>query len=265
MDSQNPEQPPQQPPQFSFSANDLVSVGAAEVEETGSAHKYKVLVVEDDLALARDMLTALARAGMECRHAPDGPLALEALKASNFHLLVIDLALPQMSGAELCRRVRKHHTLPMIVATEPKEETQLKCFGLGADDYIIKPFSDQMLVIRVISLLRRSYVYNKKKHPNPVPFSSLPISATVSDPHIKPALKAPGIAGDVLLALPDSPPESTADTSNSTPALPSGWSRCDICDYMGPTPKFTTQDGNGRPVMACPHCGDTSNIEYALG
>ena len=254
MDSQNPEQTPQ----FSFSANDLVSIEAGEAERADSAGRYKILVVEGDLALARNMMTTLARAGMECRHAPDGALALEALNASNFHLLLLNLMLPQMSGQELCRRVRKQHTLPIIVITEPAEEIQLKCFGFGADDYITKPFSDPLLVVRVVSLLRRTYVYNRKKHPNPVPFSSLPISATVA-----------GVTGSETKPLytPVAPigEESVAGISEKTAIVPPGWSRCDSCHYMGPTPKFTSQDGNGRPVMACPHCGDTSNIEYALG
>ncbi|HEY0075963.1 MAG TPA: response regulator transcription factor [Abditibacteriaceae bacterium] len=260
MDSDNPEPMSQ----FSFSSNDLISV---QIEKGESARKFKVLVVEHDSGTAQHLLTTLARAGMECRHALDGALALEALQISDFHLILLDLSLPQTSGQEVCRQVRKRYTLPIIVMTAGEEtEAQLKCFGLGADDYLIKPFSSQLLVIRVVSLLRRTYVYNKKKHPHPVPFSSLPISVTLNDPHVRPLIKP--LENVVPLATPETSeatPKNTIEEAEQAAVLPPGWSRCDICDYMGPTARFTTQDDSGRPVMACPHCGDTANIQYALG
>lgn len=262
MDSENPDRITEAVSQFSFGSDDLIPVP---VENTESARKFKILVVEDDPDIAQELLTTLARAGMDGRHATDGALALEALRIANFHLILLDLSLPGAKSSEICRQVRKNDTLPMIVMTAGEETAaQLKCFGLGADDYLIKPFSPQLLVIRVVSLLRRTYVYNKKKHPQPVPFSSLPISATVTNPPVEAFINTP-LTASPLAARDSAIEDDMTQTSDNSLVLPAGWSRCDSCNYMGPTPRFTTQDGSGRAVMACPHCGDTSSIEYALG
>lgn len=225
---------------FSFSENDLITV------PDDGRPKYKILVVEEDHAMASHVLTTLARGGMECRHTPDSQVGLEALRTKDFHLLLLDLSLPQHRGQELCRQARKISTLPMIVLMEPDEQdAQIKCFGLGADDYLIKPFSSHLLLLRVVSLLRRAYVYNHKKHKHAVSLSSIP------------------------LAMPVTPQDSIAPTSSETEGesgeLPTGWSRCDACNYIGPTQKFATEDATGRPVMMCPNCHDSSHIAYALG
>lgn len=194
---------------------------------------------------------------MECRHTTDGPIGLEALRSKDFHLLVLNLCLPQQNGQEICRRVRKISTLPLIVLMKHDEEdAQVKCFGLGADDFLITPFSSQLLLLRVVSLLRRAYVYDRKKHKHPVPLSSIPMAAPLRAAPLRSA--PPPIFQPVAIA-------AQAQESSVSRDVPAGWSRCDTCDYMGPTPKFQTQDGNGQVIMACPHCGDKSSIEYALG
>jgi CheY-like chemotaxis protein len=233
---------------FSFSKDDLVAI------QDDTASKYRVLVVEDDLDIAGHILTSLARAGMECRHTTDGEVCLEALRANDFHLLLLDLTLPNQDGQEVCGKARKFSTVPLIILMEHDEhDAQMKCFGVGADDYLLKPISFQLLVLRVVSLLRRSYVYNRRKHKLKVPFSSLPLAQS-----IQPTMPT-------NFVIPTAPPPMPVDEApEKGPTLPAGWSRCDVCDYMGPTPRFQTQDGNGQPVMACPHCGDTSSIEYTL-
>ena len=235
---------------FSFSTDDLISA------PDNNASKYKILLVEDDFALAQEILTTLARAGMECRHTTDGPVALEALRSKDFHLLLLDLCLPQKNGQEICRQARKISTLPLIVLMQHEEQdAQLKCFGLGADDYLCKPFSSQLLLLRVVSLLRRSYVYDHKKHKYAVPISSIPLAAPIRPP------QAQGPSATPLKM----PVTTVSENDEGAPEIPVGWSLCESCNYMGPTPKFQTQNGAGQAVMACPHCGDKSNIEYALG
>lgn len=129
-----------------------------------SSPKYKVLVVEDDAAVARYMLTTLTKAGLECRHAPDGRIGLEALNDDQFHLMLLDLTLPEVSGQEICRQVRATSTMPVIIVTaEDAIEAQAKCFRLGADDFLIKPFAPQILMLRVMALLRRAYIYDAPK------------------------------------------------------------------------------------------------------
>lgn len=236
---------------FSFSGDDLIPV----LSNTNA--KYKILVIEDDLDLAQDVLTTLARSGMECRHTTDSEIGLEALSTDDFHLALLDLNLSQQNGPETCRQARKISTVPLIVLMTQNEDAQLKSFSLGADDYLIKPFSPQILLLRVLSMLRRSYVYNRKKHKFKVPFPALPLSTG-------PSSAPPSDSAVSTILSPDSPPPAATPEDDGKAKVPSGWSHCDICDYMGPTPKFQTQDANGRPVMACPNCGDQSSIHYTL-
>lgn len=245
---------------FSFSSDDLIPV----VNNSGA--KYRILVIEDDYDIAQEILTTLARAGMECRHTPDYEVALEALSTQDFHLVLLDLNLPGQDGQEISRQAREISTVPLIVLMENQEDNaQMKSFGLGADDHLIKPIAPSLLLLRVMSLLRRAYVYNRKKHKHKVPYSSLPL-ASPTRPASVPLTPAESTANPptVVSAAPQITSAPPVDEQKSK-TLPSGWSRCDHCDYMGPTPRFQTQDGNGRPIMACPNCGDQSSIEYNLG
>jgi CheY-like chemotaxis protein len=200
----------------------------------GTSGKYRILVVEDDPLSARHMLTALSRAGLECRHAPDGRVCLEALENEEFHLVLLDLGLPEINGNEICRRIRSESTLPVIIVTAQEGfDVQMQYFRLGADDYLTKPFSPQNLVLRVMTLLRRTYIYGAEPREE------------VSNHH----------AGQRA-----APTEEIA-----APKVPGGWARCDVCAYMGPIPRFETQDANGQHIMLCPHCGHQGHIAYALG
>jgi PleD family two-component response regulator len=195
-----------------------------------NAAKYKILVVEDEPATAKHILTALSRAGMECRHAPDGRVGLEALEAEEFHLLMLDLALPEVNGYELCRQIRATSTMPIIVVTaEDGFDAQLKSFRIGADDYLTKPFAPQFLVLRVITLLRRTYIYNGERQSN----------------------------------APSASPQSAP--SKKVSSVPGGWSRCEGCGYMGPALKFEREDDNGQREIACPNCQEKAHIAFSLG
>lgn len=123
--------------------------------------KYRILIVEDDLNIARLMLVNLSRAGFECRHAPDGVAGLQAFQDSDPHLVLLDVMMPGMSGRELCAKIRETSTVPVIMMTALSgEEDQVQGFKTGADDYVPKPFNPKLMVARVVSWLRRVYRYD---------------------------------------------------------------------------------------------------------
>jgi two-component system KDP operon response regulator KdpE len=121
----------------------------------------RVLVVDDDPIVAEVVFDYLRHAGMEPRHATDGPAALVLAEEWRPDLVVLDLMLPGIDGLEVCRRLRKawdgRGPLPVVMLTALGEEND-RILGLetGADDYVTKPFSIQELLARVRAHLRRA-------------------------------------------------------------------------------------------------------------
>jgi len=121
----------------------------------------RILVVEDDLTVAEVVVDYLRHAGLDPRHAVDGPTALEIAAAWRPDLVVLDLMLPGISGLDVCRRLREDQDqqtpLPVIMLTALGEESD-RVLGLesGADDYVTKPFSPRELTLRVQAVLRRA-------------------------------------------------------------------------------------------------------------
>ncbi|MCX4850825.1 response regulator transcription factor [Streptomyces sp. NBC_00893] len=117
----------------------------------------RVLVVDDDPTVAEVVTEYLTRAGYEVARAADGPAALEQYTARRPDLAVLDLMLPGMDGFEVCRRMRAHGPVPVVMLTARGDEDD-RILGLetGADDYVTKPFSPRELVLRVDSVLRRA-------------------------------------------------------------------------------------------------------------
>ncbi len=119
----------------------------------------RILVVEDDAALAELIRYNLARAGMEPSVAQDGDEGMMRLKEEPPDLVVLDWMLPGISGLELCRRLRrdpKTRNLPAIMLTaRTMEEDRVRGLEVGADDYLVKPFSPAELVARIRAVLRR--------------------------------------------------------------------------------------------------------------
>jgi DNA-binding response OmpR family regulator len=116
----------------------------------------RILLVEDEPAIAEAVAYALKDAGFEVDAVGDGGEALEASRRLDYDLMVLDLLLPGMSGLNVCRTVRAESDLPILMLTA--RETELdRVIGLetGADDYVTKPFSIAELVSRVRALLRR--------------------------------------------------------------------------------------------------------------
>jgi two-component system, OmpR family, response regulator RegX3 len=118
----------------------------------------RILVVEDD-RLIRDAVTAyLEKEGFWVTPVGDGAAALEAASRKPFDLIVLDLNLPKVSGEEVCRRIRDTSDVPIIMLTaKGAEEERVRGFEMGADDYLVKPFSPRELVARTRALLRRAH------------------------------------------------------------------------------------------------------------
>ncbi len=116
----------------------------------------KILIVEDDLALSDVVAFTLRRAGFEILTAYDGLAALASWESNRPSLVVLDLNLPKLDGLEVCRRIRAVEKTPIIMlSVRSGDEIIVKGLELGADDYIVKPFSPSQLVARIRALLRR--------------------------------------------------------------------------------------------------------------
>jgi len=118
-----------------------------------------ILVVEDEAPVARGLEYGLKAEGFAVVVAPNGKKALEAARSAHPRLVLLDIRLPDMSGFDVCRALREEGmTLPIIIVTARDEEVD-KVLGLelGADDYVVKPFSLRELVSRVRAALRRAY------------------------------------------------------------------------------------------------------------
>ncbi|MFE3659581.1 response regulator transcription factor [Streptomyces sp. NPDC059165] len=116
-----------------------------------------ILVVDDDPTVAEVVTGYLERAGFTVHRAADGLQALRAAGHQWPDLVVLDLMLPGMDGLEVCRRLRGHGPVPVIMLTaRGDEDDRILGLEIGADDYVTKPFSPRELVLRVESVLRRS-------------------------------------------------------------------------------------------------------------
>ena len=117
----------------------------------------KVLVVDDEKKIVDIVKAYLERDGFSVISAYDGRSALEAVRRRSPNIIVLDLMLPEISGWDVCRSLRKESDVPVIMLTARDEVTE-KIVGLelGADDYITKPFDPKELVARVKAVLRRS-------------------------------------------------------------------------------------------------------------
>jgi two-component system alkaline phosphatase synthesis response regulator PhoP len=116
-----------------------------------------VLVVEDELKIARLVRDYLHQAGFAVLEAADGVSALSLARSEKPDMVVLDLGLPEMDGLDVTRRLRATSSVPIIMLTARSEESdRIVGLELGADDYIVKPFSPKELVARIRAVLRRA-------------------------------------------------------------------------------------------------------------
>lgn len=117
----------------------------------------KILVVDDEPNIREVVGLYLRRNGHAVVPAADGEEALRLYRQSSPDLVVLDLMLPKVSGSEVCRRMREHRRVPLIMLTaKGEEEDRIVGLGLGADDYVVKPFFPRELAARVEAVLRRT-------------------------------------------------------------------------------------------------------------
>ncbi|WUH99170.1 response regulator transcription factor [Spirillospora sp. NBC_00431] len=122
-----------------------------------SGYETRILVVEDEPTIARAVADRLVAEGFGVDIAGDGPTAVERARAYEPHLIVLDVMLPGFDGLEVCRRVQSERPVPVLMLTARDDETDLIVgLGVGADDYVTKPFSMRELVARVRAVLRRA-------------------------------------------------------------------------------------------------------------
>ena len=119
----------------------------------------RILLVEDEKSIRSAVAAYLEREGYWVTPAEDGQIALDEFEKHKFDVVVLDLMLPKVSGEEVCRRIRNASDVPIIMLTAKGEEAdRIAGLELGADDYLVKPFSPRELVARVRALLRRAHV-----------------------------------------------------------------------------------------------------------
>lgn len=126
--------------------------------------KPRILVVDDEPQLTRVLRTGLKSRGYDVRAAADGLSAFETFSDWRPQLVITDLAMPDMDGLELCRRLRAISEVPIIVlSAKGEEKTKVEALDLGADDFVTKPFGMDELLARVRATLRRTPATSEEK------------------------------------------------------------------------------------------------------
>ena len=146
-----------------------------------------VLVVDDEPSVRKVAVAYLEREGFTVHTASDGLDGLRQAEAGDLALIVLDVMLPKMNGLDVCKRVRATSNVPILLLTARGEEfDRVLGLELGADDYVVKPFSPRELVARVKAILRRTSG------------ESAPLAVTYEDLKIDPVTRTVSVAGQPL-------------------------------------------------------------------
>lgn len=120
-----------------------------------------VLMIEDDLELAEILTEYLEQFDIKITVEDDPYLGLSTLDTQKFDLVILDLTLPGIDGLEVCKEIRKRHTIPIIISSARTDITdKVTALENGADDYLPKPYNPRELQARIMSLLRRQQGFN---------------------------------------------------------------------------------------------------------
>lgn len=124
----------------------------------------KILIVEDDDNINNMVKEALLREGYEVQQAFNGFEGAEKFAKGNYHMVILDIMMPVIDGIEAMGRIRERSKVPIIILSAKGEDSdKVIGLGMGADDYIVKPFSVVELIARVKSNIRRSIYYNESR------------------------------------------------------------------------------------------------------
>lgn len=140
--------------------------------------KSKILIVEDDEEINNLIFHSLKKEGYDIVQFFDGKEAVEKY-SNSFNLVILDLMLPYVDGIEVLRQIRTVNNAPVIILSAKDEETdRIIGLGMGADDYMVKPFSTRELVARVKAQLRRYVYYNEDKHNSVLTYDKLKLDTS---------------------------------------------------------------------------------------
>ena len=124
--------------------------------------EIRILLADDNPDILKIMTIFLEREGYLAVGVQNGVDVLAALREQEFHLIILDIMMPGLTGIETCKRVREYTNAPILFVTaKSKEQAQLSAYESGGDDYLTKPFSKEEFLVRVRALLRRYVVYQQ--------------------------------------------------------------------------------------------------------
>jgi DNA-binding response OmpR family regulator len=157
--------------------------GAERVSEDGAPPPVRALVVEDDTGIAQSLVRGLERAGYTAQSVATGSAALEVDPVPD--IVLLDLGLPDMDGLEVCRLLRRHDDLAIIVVTARGEECdRVAALGQGADDYLVKPFGLAELLDRIRAVLNPTAPVSPPLRYGPLALDARTRTVTVADEEI---------------------------------------------------------------------------------
>ncbi|HUT15574.1 MAG TPA: response regulator transcription factor [Anaerolineae bacterium] len=126
--------------------------------------KGKLLIIEDDSSLVKALELYFSRVGYQVSIAENGLQGLQQLYSERPNIVILDIAMPKMDGWEVCRRIRELSDIPIVILTARVQENErVRGLKLGADDYVVKPFSLKELEARVEAVLRRARATRPQK------------------------------------------------------------------------------------------------------
>ena len=117
----------------------------------------KVLLVEDDASIASSVVASLGQSGVDVAHVATGAAGIDAVRSDSFDVVLMDLGLPDMDGLDASKTIREFSSVPIIIVSARGDELdRVLGLELGADDYVVKPFSQRELLARIRAVTRRA-------------------------------------------------------------------------------------------------------------
>ena len=175
--------------------------GDSDTLSESTSNMGMILVVEDDVRTLRLERFVLEEEGFTVMEANSGEQALEALAEARPTLVLLDIGLPGMDGFTTCEHIRKSSQVPIIMVTaEDRDEDKVRGLGVGADDYVTKPFSTTELAARVKAVIRRSGMIVEPIGPAPQPLPPEPPEPWLVHPDVEP-IDEDAYEGTVRLAV----------------------------------------------------------------